>query len=260
MNEMLRTLICSTALIGALSLVACGESERPDAPPEAPESAAPAAPAEPAGTARITGVARYEGDVPRLPEVNMAADPACQALHDEPVTSKVLVLGEGQTLGNVFVKVTSGLPERQWAAPAEPVVIDQRGCLYLPKVVGVMPGQQVKFLNSDGILHNVHGRPQVNRPFNVGMPAERTEAVQTLSQPEERFEVKCDVHPWMSAFISVVPHPYFDTTETDGGFEIGGLPAGTYEIEAWHERLGTRTATVTVADGETGEVELVFTR
>jgi plastocyanin len=252
----------------AMTVIAagCGGGETRQQTTAAPgdgDPAAPTAPGEPAaaaGSARITGTARFEGEVPNLRPVSMSADPACEAKHDGPVASDALVLGDGQSLGNVFVKVTGGLPERRWPVPADPVIIDQEGCLYVPKVVGAMAGQQVKFLNSDGILHNVHGRPTVNRPFNIGMPPQVTEASQTFSQPEDMFQVKCDVHPWMNAYIAVLPHPYFDTTEADGSFEIAGLPAGTYELEAWHERLGTQTANVTVGDGEVGTVELVFRR
>ena len=242
---------------GAAAPAASTES----APAEAPaEALAAGGGVEPSGTAVIAGTITYEGDVPSLKAISMSADPDCEGKHTEPVPSEVLVLGDAQTLGNVFVRVTAGLPEQQWAVPSEPVVIDQRGCLYVPHVVGVMANQELEFLNSDGILHNVHALPEDNREFNMAMPAERKEARETFSKPEDMFRVKCDVHPWMNAWVAVMDHPFFDATADDGAFSISGLAAGTYEIEAWHERLGTQTASVTVADGETGTVDLTFSR
>ncbi|HVS03354.1 MAG TPA: carboxypeptidase regulatory-like domain-containing protein [Thermoanaerobaculia bacterium] len=252
---------------GALVMTDCGGGDGGDAATpqqgaargEAQPQAQTAA-VEPLGTASVRGTVLYEGEVPNLPAVQMTADPACAAQHDEPVKSQVLELGEGKTLGNVFVHVVSGLPERQWPTPSEPAIIDQEGCLYKPHVIGVLAGQPVKFLNSDGILHNVHALPDVNREFNIAMPAERKEAVETFQQPEDMFQIKCDVHPWMSAYVRVMEHPYFDTTGPDGSFEISGLPAGTFELEAWHERLGTRTLTVTVGEGEVETVEITLAR
>ena len=170
------------------------------------------------------------------------------------------MLGDGNTLGNVFVRPKSGLPQRTWPTPSEPVVMDQNGCRYSPRVMGIMVGQPFKILNSDGLLHNVHALPKVNREFNMAMPANRTEAVETFGKTEEIFKIKCDVHPWMNAYIAVLDHPYFAVTGTDGTFALEGLPAGTYEIEAWHERLGAQTASVTVADGETATANFEFTR
>ena len=265
-------LVSGLALAGMLLLGACGGGEQqapaggePGAAPAA-EGSAPAAPGAPAGaqgpsgTATVSGAITYSGEVPNLKPVNMGADPACAAKHTGDVPNSALVLGDNQSLGNVLVYVKSGLPAGQWSAPAEPAVIDQRGCIYEPHVVGVMKGQEVKFLNSDGILHNVHALPQTNQAFNIAMPAERKEASHTFEQPEEAFRVKCDVHPWMNAYIRVLEHPYFATTGPDGQFSIPNLPAGTYELEAWHEKLGTQTQSVTVADGGTGNVTFNFAR
>lgn len=204
------------------------------------------APAAFAGS--ITGTVTYDDKVPTLRPLNMNADPACAAKHDAPVYPDILVLGDNKGLANVFVQVKNA-PGGDHKAPSDPVIIDQVGCRYEPHVVGVMAGQNVKFKNSDGILHNVHGLPKENREFNIGMPPAVTEKVQELSRPEPVFPVKCDVHPWMKSYVAVMSHPFFSVTGTDGKYEISNLPAGTYEIEAWHERLGTQTATVTVGDG-----------
>ena len=208
----------------------------------------------------ITGTVKYDGKIPKLKPLNMAADPVCAGKHSEPPVSEMLVLGEGNTMGNVFVQVTSGLPEgKTYPAPAEPIVVTQEGCLYAPHVFGVMAGQKIKFLNPDGTLHNVHALPKKNREFNLAMPANRTEAEKEFSKPEPFFPIKCDVHPWMKAYAAVMTHPYFAVTSADGSFKIEGLEPGTYEVSAWHEKLGTQSATVTVgADGAT--TDFTFSR
>ena len=137
--------------------------------------------------------------------------------------------------------------------------MDQNGCRYSPHAMGVMVGQPFKILNSDGILHNVHSLSKVNKPFNMAMPATRTEAVATFDKEEGIFMVKCDVHPWMSAWLLVSSNPFFSVTGKDGKFTISGLDAGTYEIEAWHEKLGSQKATVTVGADDTKTVPFKFT-
>ncbi len=195
----------------------------------------------------VTGTVVYEGKVPTLRPLAMGADPACAAKHKAPVLNEMLVLGTGNTMANIMVTVTKGLPAgKTYPTPKEPVVMDQRGCQYLPHVVGIQVGQPFKLLNNDGVLHNVHALPKINREFNMAMPPNRKEAVETFTKEEGAFTIKCDVHPWMLAYAKVLSHPYFAVTKADGKFSIAGLPAGTYTLEAWHEKLGTQTATVTV--------------
>jgi plastocyanin len=163
----------------------------------------------------------------------------------------MLVLGTGNTMGNIIVWVSKGLPAgKTYPAPTAPVVLDQNGCQYKPHVMAIMVGQPYKILNSDGILHNVHALPKINAAFNKPMPATVKEATVKFDKAEAIFNIKCDVHPWMNASIGVFAHPFYAVTGPDGKFTISGLDAGTYEITAWHERLGTQTASVTV--GATG--------
>jgi plastocyanin len=196
----------------------------------------------------VTGTITLTGTAPKLNPLAMAADPACAKKHSTPVPSEMLVLGAGNTMGNIIVWVSKGVPAgKTFPAPTTPVTLDQNGCQYKPHAQGIMVGQPYKILNSDGILHNVHSLPKVNPQFNKPMPPTLKETTTTFTKPEPVFQIKCDVHPWMTAYIGVFTHPFYSVTGTDGKFTISGLDAGTYEITAWHERLGTQTATVTVA-------------
>jgi plastocyanin len=200
----------------------------------------------------ITGTVTFDGKAPALKPLTMDADPVCAKKHSGPVANEMLVLGSGSTMGNVIVWVSKGLPAgKTFPAPKTPVTLDQKGCMYVPHTQGIMVGQAYRILNSDGILHNVHTLPKINPSFNRPMPATLKEATTTFAKPEPIFQIKCDVHPWMNAYIGVFTHPFFSTTGTDGKFTISGLDAGTYEITAWHERLGTQTASVTVGGTDT---------
>jgi plastocyanin len=195
----------------------------------------------------INGTVTFTGKAPALKPLAMDADPVCAKKHSGPVPSEMLVLGPGNTMGNILVWVSKGLPAgKTWPAPKTPVTLDQNGCQYKPHVMGIMVGQPYRILNSDGVLHNIHTLPKVNPSFNKGMPPSLKETSTVFNKPEEVFHIKCDVHPWMSAYIAVFTHPFFSATATDGKFTISGLDPGTYEITAWHEKLGTQTASVTV--------------
>ncbi len=206
----------------------------------------------------VTGTVKFEGKAPKQRTINMEADAICLAAHKGSVSANTFILGEGNTLGNVFVYVKSGLPKANWALPTEAVVIDQKGCNYSPHVLGVMVGQKVKILNPDGTLHNVHGMCKINQEFNAAMPNFRKEMEKVFNKPEFMFPIRCDVHPWMVAWMAVMPHPFFTVTTADGKFEIKNLPAGTYEIEAWHEKLGTKTVTVIIVDASQQIVDFTF--
>ena len=208
----------------------------------------------------VTGTVTFDGKVPGLKPLAMDAEPVCHKAHGaKPVPNEMLVLGNGNTMAHIMVWVSKGLPAgKTWPAPKDPVVLDQDGCVYKPHVMGIMVGQTYRILNSDGILHNIHTLPKINTAFNRGQPATVKEMTTTFPKPEAIFQVKCDVHPWMSAYISVFTHPFFSVTSTDGKFTISGLDAGSYEITAWHEKLGTQTASVTVTGNETKAQDFKF--
>lgn len=207
----------------------------------------------------VTGTVTFAGKAPTLKPLAMEADPACAKKHSGPVPAEMLVLGSGNTMGNVILWVSKGLPAgKTYPVPKTPVTLDQNGCVYVPHAMGIMIGQAYRILNSDGILHNIHTLPKINRSFNRAMPATLKEASTTFDKPEPIFQIKCDVHPWMSAYIGVFEHPFFATTSADGKFTIAGLDAGTYEITAWHERLGTQTASITVSGSDTKTQDFKF--
>ena len=157
-----------------------------------------------------------------------------------------------------FVQIVSGLGDRKFAPPAEPVALDQRGCVYYPRVVGVQTGQPLLLINSDPTLHNVHTASSANKPFNFGMSVQGQKATRYFQHEETMIKAKCDVHPWMAAWIGVSPHPFFAVTGEDGRFAIAGLPPGTYDIEAWQETLGRQRMTVTLAEGEAVSANFTF--
>ena len=252
----LRPALATVLILPVLALAGCGGA----APEGTGGGAAPAAeapPAEPLGTSTIAGAVRFDGEAPELRPLNMDADPACAAKYSGPVYPEILAVDEQAGLANVLVYVADNLPEGPYP-PAAPPVIDQQGCRYTPRVAGIMVGQDLKVLNSDGLLHNVHSLSEVNRPFNRAMPAAIKQATFSFTDEESAFRIKCDVHPWMSSYVAVFNHPYFAVTGPDGSFEIPGLPAGTYTIEAWHERLGSQRSGVTLLDGLTATVDLTF--
>jgi hypothetical protein len=197
----------------------------------------------------VTGTITFEGAPPVMKPIDMSVVPECHALHkDKPLVAEDLVLGPGQTMGNVLVFVSKGLPDKQWPMPDKPAELTQKGCVYAPHVLAMRAGQPLHILNPDDMMHNVNGLALKNKPFNQGMGKGVKEIEVMLSESETPFMIKCDVHPWMRAYCAVMSHPFYAVTAADGKFTIDGLEAGAYEITAWHERAGTRTANVTVAD------------
>jgi hypothetical protein len=198
------------------------------------------------GTASITGTINFNGTAPVRPRLNL--DRECAALHDGPVLSDEVVVNDGK-LQWAFVYVKEGI-DGTYSAPSTAAVFDQKGCHYTPHVLGVQTSQDIQILNSDPMLHNIHALPETNRPFNFGMPKQGDKRNQSFRSEEVMVKVKCDVHPWMGAWIGVLSHPFFAVSGEDGSFTISNLPAGDYTIEMWHEKYGTQTMQVSVGDGE----------
>jgi plastocyanin len=187
----------------------------------------------------VSGTVKFNGPVPPL-KVNkaLANDPPCCALHEKPPAMENLVVDPNGGVRWAFVYVIAGLEGREFSAPKEAVTIDQKGCVYTPHVAGAQVGQQVSFRNTDPMLHNVHPIPFVNREYNFGQLQGTVSSVK-FTMKEVPIKVVCNVHPWMTAFVCVVDHPYWAVTDAAGKFEIPGLPAGKYTIGIWHEGLET---------------------
>ena len=205
--------------------------------------------------ATINGRIAFEGALPSLGVINMATERVCDAANKpNPRRSEEWVVGDGGGLANVLVQIRSNLPAFEHEQPTEPVVFDQAGCIYSPHVFGIRAGQALRVLNPDRITHNVNAQPKVNNAFNAGMPGVQAQLERTFDRVEPTpFSVRCNVHPWMTAWAVVVDHPYFAVTGPDGSFTISDLPAGTYELEIWHEVAGVQTQTITVGSNATAE-------
>jgi hypothetical protein len=208
----------------------------------------------------ITGKVKFTGARPTNPRIDMSEEVACKNKYPAPPTAETVVVNANGTLSNAFVYVKAGLPAgATYPAPTTPVVLDQSGCRYHPHVFGIRVGQPLNIKNSDPVLHNIKAKAVKNRPFNVSQPnVTTTPTVRTFAQPEVMVSLECNVHGWMNAFFGVLPHPFFSVTGADGSFSLKGLPPGTYTIEAWHEKYGTQTATVTVTGTETKTSDLTF--
>ena len=209
------------------------------------------------GSAGISGKITLEGSAPARQKIQMAADPVCLQQHPEAVLSEEVVSNNG-ALQNVFVYVKDGLKGGPYPAPTTPVVLNQEGCTYHPHVFGIQAGQPLEIRNSDSTLHNINAQPTMNKRFNVAQPVKGMKTTKTFDQPEVMVPFKCNVHPWMAAYGGIVNHPFFAVSDANGVVTLSGLPAGTYTVEAWHEKLGTQTQSVTVKDGETKSVNFTF--
>jgi plastocyanin len=213
-------------------------------------------PLDHATTGTIEGVVHVEGPV--SPPARLPVTPECAAQRETPLLSGDLVAHDGN-LENVFVYLKEGLGDRVFAVPGDSVKIDQRGCVYNPRVVGAMVGQPITFINSDPLLHNVHGSPRDSSAWNFGMGVRGSERTLRIPKPEVMVSVRCDVHPWMQGYIGVLDHPYFAVTGADGAFSLRDVPPGDYVVAAWHERLGTREARASLAPSGHQQVPFTFT-
>ena len=186
---------------------------------------------------QITGQVQYEGKAPRPKKLNMAADPICGKAHEgKPVFNESFKINEEQYMENVMVWVID--PKHAQGIPESSIELDQIGCAYVPRVTGIMKGQNLIIKNSDKTLHNIHSMSEVNSSFNFAMPAKSDPSSKNFSETEEPFYIKCDVHPWMKSWMIVLDHPYWSVTDENGNYaiDLNGLETGEYELCFWHEK------------------------
>ena len=209
-------------------------------------------------TGVIEGRLRLAGPAPANPIIRMGADPMCSRQYSgRRAVQEFVVRSADGGLANALVDLQGKFPAT--TAIADPVTLDQRGCLYAPRVLGMQVGQTLQIKNSDSLLHNVHSLSTRGNTFNVSQPQAGMVYKVQLKNPDVIMRIKCDVHSWMTAYIGVEPHPYFATSGENGAFRIAGVPAGRYSIRAWHERYGQLTQAVTVKAGQTSTIELGYT-
>jgi len=214
-------------------------------------------PVDPATAGAISGKVLFTGTAPEPERIEMDAESTCQEQYPDGAFTETVVANADGSLQNVFVYVKSGLGDLKFPVPGDGVVLDQLGCRYRPHVFGVQVGQDLIIRNSDGILHNIHPMPTLNRSFNLGQPV-KMDSTKTFTKPEVMIPIACDVHDWMYGYVGVLDNPYFSSTGTDGAFSLPNLPPGAYTVEAWHEEYGAQTMEVTVGETETKEIEFTF--
>jgi hypothetical protein len=243
----------------AATMVACGGGSQETAKPAESAGAAGGQKVDPATAGNVTGTVTLDGTAPKNEAIKMNADPVCVRENKTPQFQETYEVGaDGKALGNVFVYVKDGLGNYVYDPPTDSPKIDQKDCRYHPHVFGMRVGQPLEIINSDPTLHNIHAMPKLNQEFNNGQPIQGMKMTHTFTAKEVMVPFKCDVHGWMNAYVGVLDHPYFSVTDASGKFELKGLPPGTYTIEAWHERLGTTTQSVTIAAKESKDVTFTF--
>jgi plastocyanin len=207
----------------------------------------------------VEGAVHFAGKPPERLKIDMSQDPVCSSTGGENLAEQYVVHDGG--LANVYVYVKSGPQAAMMTGQVSPgpVVLDQKGCRYVPHVVAVMTGGTVEFRNSDGTMHNIHTMPDGSNPaVDVSQGPKGAPERKQFNKPEVMMPVRCNNHPWMSAFINVSATPFFAVTDADGRFEIKGLPAGTYTLAAVHEKMGEQTITVKIASKESAKAEFTY--
>jgi plastocyanin len=188
----------------------------------------------------ITGKVIYTGPKPVVRNISMEANPVCFKLHPNGVPAQDFLLNPDNTVRNALVYVKTGIFGKQFPAPTEAIRVDQKGCMFEPRMVALMVNQRLEVANGDPTNHNVHVMPEANPELNVSQPPQAPPKVAQFAKPEIGIVVMCNIHPWMRLYAHVLSNPYYAITGDDGTYTIKGLPPGTYTIEVWHEKLGVQ--------------------
>ena len=204
----------------------------------------------------LKGMITFEGKPIQGKKLNLPA--GCSSQKSVATFSNEVLVKNGK-LQNVLIRVVKGLEGKTYPdVPQEEIILDQINCQYSPRVVAARVGQKVTFINSDPIFHNVRSVTSLNQRFNVAMPKKDQRETKIFLKPEIFLQTKCSVHPWMTAYVAVMDHPFYDVSNEKGEFEIKDLPAGTYTIEAWHETLGLKTQELTITKDSHPDLQFTF--
>jgi len=241
-------------LLLALILAGCDQTQKPSgsAPGTTPQQ--PTAVVDKSTAGSISGAISFKGAAPKMPMLDMSSDPACPP---DPQAPEVVMVKNGK-LANVFVYVKDADRLGTFPAPTEPVILDQKGCRYIPHVIGLLVGQPLKILNTDHAEHNIHPMPRNNAAWNESQSPSGEPITKRFQHPEIMMPVECNQHPWMQMYVNVLPHPYFAVSAADGSFQIKDLPAGEYTLVAVHEKFGEQTTKITVAPKQNTAANFAF--
>jgi plastocyanin len=257
----LLNLLGVTAICAGFVLAGCSKKSSENAEEEGGATQQKAAtPLDMSTVGTITGKVDFSGAKPTTPVLHMDAEPYCVSQHSTPVHSQDIVVNPNNTLQYALVYISDGLGDRTFDTPKTPVVLDQKGCMYQPHVVGIQAGQPFEVVSSDKTTHNIHPMPKDNREWNQSQAPGSPPIDKTWARPEFNppIPVKCNVHPWMKSYIAVFPNPYFAVTGDDGTFTIKNVPPGTYTVTVWQEKLGEQKQQVTVGAKESKNVDFTY--
>lgn len=216
--------------------------------PVRPPPAVVPAPPQPAAHGSIRGTVKILGQPPTRKKVRLDVDPKCVPLHPAGLLRDEIVVDEHNNVRWAFVYVARGVNSTP-PGPLIPVLLDQVGCRFDPHVLGVRVNQPINIYNNDKLLHNVHAIPITNKEFNFGLPQAGLYETRTFSRPEIMIKIKCDIHPWMIAWVGVLDHPYFSVTSETGSYGIVNLPPGRYLVKVWHEMYADVDREIDVESG-----------
>ena len=213
---------------------------------------------DPATAGSVKGKVNFAGKAPKMRQINMESEEDCVKEWKTAPTDPSVTVNPNGTLRNVFVYIKSGLEDKHFEPVKVAVKFDQRGCMFVPRIVAAGVGQPIEITNSDTVQHNIHPIPKKNREWNQAQSPGNGALEREFSQPEIGIPVKCNVHAWMRAYFHIMPHPYFETTGEEGTFEIKNLPPGDYVIATWHERYPAQEQKITVAPSAAATADFTF--
>ncbi len=206
---------------------------------------------------RISGVIRLAGAPPVLPELNMQGDPYCASQQAEPVADPSIIVNSNHTLRSAFVYIAHGLGRYQFRPPRQAVNLIQRRCMYRPVVLGIMVGQPLRISSDDATTHNIHAMGRGSEQWNLSMPPGAPPQTRIFNRPKIMLPIDCNVHPWMKAWIGVMPSPYYFVTGKSGKFHFPPLPPGAYTVAVWQAYWGIQRRQVNLQPGQ--HLQLDFT-